>query len=206
MEKLQREQGISILACRRNGDLPRMICPGNVDCWFILHRSKLQHRELCNSLWNMATEHPPFLDSVPRRTQLMGDFPLVCCWQNMLVILGMACGSGLATCIFFDSLRKIYILQLIWDLWEGLCRPCGRYPDFAKGAFGIWGKRISSVTSMFLAPAFAYGCFHKWSYPQSSSILIGFSLTKTIQLWQYPHDDHPMGDPGYWLTSAMGDR
>ena len=32
-----------------------------------------------------------------------------------------------------------------------------------------------------------YGGVLKWGYPQISSIFVGFALTKTIQLWGYPH-------------------
>lgn len=104
----------------------------------------------------------------------MGDFPLACSWKTMQDHLGMVSthskiGYGLwmlavyhrtYTLLVILRLSEFYILKLIWDALDGRCRPCNRYPNFAKGAFGIWGKRISSVTSMFLAPAFA--CDSHW--------------------------------------------
>lgn len=46
-----------------------------------------------------------------------------------------------------------------------------RYPDFAKAAFGIWGKRISSVTSMRLGERQASSCWEARSWWLSECLL-----------------------------------
>ena len=59
-------------------------------------------------------------------------------------------------------------------------RPVGERPN--SEASGSCQHRTISLRSIHME------VFPKLGYPQSSSILLGFSLKKTIQLLEYPHD------------------
>ena len=99
---------------------------------------------------------------------------------------------GAKTEDFMGELTHPHFLQIYFDVLP--CYPShvtyAWYPDgiiiwlnFKKAL--TWKKQETEISHRRVLIS---GGFHRWGYPKIIHFILGFSLTKTIQLLGYPHD------------------